>query len=68
MTLSDWLKSKGRTQAWFAARVGRSQGQVSNWITGRNLVPLELCATVSRATRGQVRCRDLRPDFDWGNK
>lgn len=28
-------------------------------------VPAERCPAIERATNGQVRCEDLRPDVDW---
>jgi DNA-binding transcriptional regulator YdaS (Cro superfamily) len=31
----------------------------------RSRVPAEYCPTIEKATGGQVRCEDLRPDMDW---
>jgi len=36
---------------------------VTNWRKRR--VPAEVCPAIERATSGQVRCEDLRPDVDW---
>jgi DNA-binding transcriptional regulator YdaS (Cro superfamily) len=36
---------------------------VQSWI--RTRVPAEWCPTIERATGGQVRCEDLRPDVAW---
>lgn len=38
--------------------------RVSNWRTRG--VPTDMCPAIERATKGQVRCEDLRPDVDWG--
>jgi DNA-binding transcriptional regulator YdaS (Cro superfamily) len=35
---------------------------VFKWRKG---VPAERCPAIERATNGQVRCEDLRPDVDW---
>lgn len=32
----------------------------------RSGVPAEYCPAIERATKGQVRCEDLRPDVEWG--
>lgn len=36
---------------------------VGNW--RHRGVPAEYCPAIERATRGTVRCEDLRPDIDW---
>lgn len=36
---------------------------VQSWL--RNRVPAEYCPLIERATAGQVRCEDLRPDIAW---
>ena len=41
-------------------------GMVSQWVTGHRRIPAERCPTIERATSGEVRCEDLRPDVDWG--
>ena len=42
---------------------GRHQ-TVQSWLKTR--VPAQYCPTIERATSGQVRCEDLRPDVEWG--
>jgi DNA-binding transcriptional regulator YdaS (Cro superfamily) len=32
----------------------------------RGRVPAEHCPAIERATKGAVRCEDLRPDIEWG--
>jgi DNA-binding transcriptional regulator YdaS (Cro superfamily) len=47
----------------FAKLIGAKPQQVSNWrVRG---VPVEQCIAIERATKGAVRCEDLRPDVDW---
>jgi len=36
---------------------------VSQWRIGS--VPADRCPAIERATRGIVRCEQLRPDIDW---
>lgn len=42
---------------------------VSQWVSKsprqHRRVPAERCPAIERATGGQVRCEDLRPDVDW---
>ena len=37
---------------------------VHKWTRGAT-IPAERCPAIERATAGQVRCEDLRPDVDW---
>ena len=37
---------------------------VCNWSLRGN-VPAEHCPAIERATKGAVRCEDIRPDVDW---
>jgi DNA-binding transcriptional regulator YdaS (Cro superfamily) len=52
----------GQTQ--LARLLGIRQSLVSMWKT-RGRVPAEYCPRIERATAGQVRCEDLRPDVEW---
>ena len=47
-----------------AAALGVKPQHVCNWAVRRQ-VPAERCPSIERATRGAVRCEDLRPDVDW---
>ncbi|RST54125.1 transcriptional regulator [Variovorax sp. DXTD-1] len=38
---------------------------VNQWISGARPIPAEKCPAIERATKGQVRCEDLRPDVAW---
>lgn len=44
------------------------QPHVYKWLNSLNpdrMPPAEYCPSIERATDGQVRCEDLRPDVDW---
>ena len=43
--------------------IGQSPQVVSNWRSRK--VPAERCPAIERATKGAVRCEELRPDVDW---
>lgn len=48
-----------------AALVGVTQPAVYQWLHGLRRVPAARCPAVERATKGAVRCEELRPDVDW---
>ena len=52
-------------QAELARAVGVSPGAVNQWCKGIRAVPAERCPLVERATRGLVRCEEMRPDIAW---
>ena len=52
-------------QAAMARLIGVSPPTINQWIKGDRPVPAERCPAVERATRGVIRCEDLRPDVDW---
>lgn len=54
------------SQAALAAVIGRSPSMVNQMIKGVRPIPAEHCPLIERATRGAVRCEQLRPDVDWG--
>lgn len=45
--------------------MGVTRGYVGQLVSGLRTVPAEHCPAIERATNGQVRCEDLRPDVDW---
>jgi DNA-binding transcriptional regulator YdaS (Cro superfamily) len=53
------------SQTAIAALCGVSKGAVSQWKDPDRRVPAEFCPLIERATGGQVRCEDLRPDVAW---
>ncbi|WP_308445851.1 YdaS family helix-turn-helix protein [Chitiniphilus purpureus] len=58
------LAAKGRGAA-LAAALGVNQVLISTWAHGKRPVPAGRCPAIERATDGQVRCEELRPDIDW---
>lgn len=64
MKLSTYLTAaRGRTAA-VARKVGLAPAYLSQIANGTRPVPAEHCAALERATGGEVRRWDLRPD-DW---
>jgi DNA-binding transcriptional regulator YdaS (Cro superfamily) len=53
------------TQSSLASALGVVPQVVHNWLVRGN-VPADHCPAIERATKGAVRCEDLRPDVDWG--
>ena len=53
------------SQTALAALCGVSKGAVSQWKEKHRRVPAEYCPLIERATAGEVRCEDLRPDIAW---
>lgn len=47
-----------------ASVVGVSRGAVWQWEHERR-IPAEHCPSIERATKGAVRCEEMRPDVDW---
>jgi len=52
------------SQKQLGLAVGVVPQVVNNWLRRGN-VPAEYCPGIERATKGAVRCEDLRPDADW---
>ena len=51
-------------QSILARSIGVVPQVVNNWLARGN-VPADHCPAIERATKGAVRCEDLRPDVDW---
>lgn len=64
MKLIDYLAT-GVKQTDMAKAIGVCSVLVHQWAKGVRRVPAEHCPTIERATKGAVRCEDLRPDVDW---
>lgn len=47
-----------------AALFNISRISVYEWVH-KCRIPAERCPAIERATDGQVRCEDMRPDVDW---
>lgn len=64
MKLREWTKEVQGRPIELATAIGASPVLISQWATGKRLVPIERCVPIERATDGAVTRRDLRPD-DW---
>lgn len=53
------------SQVVLAGLLGVTKGAVHQWGLEGRRVPAEMCPLIERATRGQVRCEELRPDIAW---
>ena len=65
MDLRTYFDQTGTRQADLARQLGVVTVVVNQWTSGVRQVPAERCPAIERATNGQVRCEDLRPDVDW---
>lgn len=63
MDIASYLKASGVTQEEFARRIGRTQGAVSHWCLQKHRISAESALLIERATGGQVRASELRPDL-----
>lgn len=52
-------------KAALARAINVSPGLIWQWIKGERPVPAKRCADIERASAGQVRCEDIRPDKTW---
>lgn len=48
-----------------ARLIGVSRAAIYAWMSGTRRISADYCPDIERATRGRVRCEDLRPDVDW---
>ncbi len=65
MNLLEYVNlARGRRSA-LARSIGVPPILVSQWVSRQRQVPAERCPDIERATKGAVRCEDLRPDVDW---
>lgn len=58
MTLGEWLKREGRTQAWVAGRLGVSRSLVNDWIKGRRIPKRNHVEMLTVLSTGAVRPSD----------
>lgn len=63
MNLETYLQT--RKQIELARVLGVTQGAVHQWASGVTKVAVARCIQIEKATQGEVRCEDLRPDVDW---
>ena len=59
MRISEWLEKQGMTQAAFAARIGVSQGRISQ-ICASGTDSLSTAARIAQATGGEVTADECR--------
>ena len=52
------------SQGALAAKINVRQSLIAMW-KKRGRVPAEYCPAIERATAGEVRCEQLRPDVAW---
>ena len=53
------------SQAALARVLDVSAVTVNQWVSGTRPIPAERCPEIEKATRGAIRCEDLRPDVNW---
>ena len=63
MTLVEYIRKHGRAK--LARALKTSEAYISQLAHGHRRVTEGKAMLIERATRGAVRCEDLRPDVDW---
>lgn len=68
MDILSYRKEKGLSQAAFAALLTdagspATQSLVSQWEQGATTIPAERVVEIEKATGGEIRRSDLRPDL-----
>jgi DNA-binding XRE family transcriptional regulator len=58
MTLHDWLRQKGRTDAWLAEQVGRHRATITKIRNGTKRPSIEVAAKIQRLSRNAVTAAD----------
>lgn len=61
MTLDQWLRREGLTEAAFAARIGVSHASVNRWRHGISKPDWRHLPVIERETDGAVSVRDFMP-------
>ena len=64
IALDAAIAAAGSMQS-LAETLGVTKGAVSQWTMDGRKVPVRHCPAIERLTSSEVRCEDLRPDFDW---
>jgi DNA-binding transcriptional regulator YdaS (Cro superfamily) len=65
MKLSEWVDLERGRQSSLARAIGADSQLVWQWARGMRQVPADRCPAIERATGGEVRCEELRPDVEW---
>lgn len=64
MNFKDWVTQKRGRSVAVALALGIRPPTVSDWVRGNNVIPVDRCVAIERATDGAVTRKDLRPS-DW---
>jgi transcriptional regulator with XRE-family HTH domain len=59
MTLAEWLKAKGLTNAEFGLRISRSAEAVRRYASGERIPDKETMPVIARETEGEVLPNDF---------
>lgn len=62
MDIQSYLKKHRLSQEQFARKLEVTQGAVWQWINGRANVSPQMAKKIEKATRGQIKRHELRPD------
>lgn len=65
MNLCDYLNAERGRASTLATDLKVPPELVSQWRNNVRPVPVVRCPAIAQATKGLVRCEDLRPDVDW---
>lgn len=67
MDLKTYISAERGRAVSLANALGCSPVLISQWTADVNprQVPAERCPAIERATGGEVRCEELRPDVQW---
>lgn len=58
MTLHEWLRRQGKTDAWLAEKVGRHRATITKIRNGRKRPSIEVAAKIQRLSRNAVTAAD----------
>lgn len=64
MDLATYLQEPGAASR-LAREIGKPAAMVSQFKAGTRTIPVQVCIAIERATKGSVRCEELRPEIDW---
>lgn len=59
MTLDQWLTMTGKTESFFADRIGSTQWNVNRWRHGKRLPRPAMMRAIAKATNGCVQPSDF---------
>ncbi len=59
MTLAEYMKTAGETDATIADKVGRDRSSVTRWRLGRTKPDFDALVALERASKGLITARDF---------